>query len=163
MRLLNPVGKTFVVGLILSFAFANLAQADGIEGTWRLIKRQLPDGTVQTPPTVVGLGTTTHGLRHLNVFWHTPDGKPASIGVISKVKMTANEYTETLIAFTLDDGSGNPAVYNFSGETKTAAVMREGGRISYKLPFDPPSVVYEGNKLTATLEGEFVDYWERVK
>jgi hypothetical protein len=31
------------------------------------------------------------------------------------------------------------------------------------LPFDPPSVVYEGDKLTATLEGAFVDYWERLK
>ena len=163
MCLLTWVGKRLVAGLILSFAFITLSLADGVEGTWRLIKRQLPDGTVQTSPTVVGLGTLTNGLRHLNVFWQTPDGKPASIGVISKVKLTSNEYTETLIAFALDDGSGNPVVYNFAGETKTAAVMREGGRISYKLPFDPPSVVYEGDKLTATLEGAFVDYWERVK
>ena len=162
MRLSISVGKPLVVGLVLWFALATLALADGVEGTWRLIKRQLPDGTVQTPPTVVGLWTLTNGLRHINVFWHTPDGKPASIGVISKVKVTPNEYTETLIAFALDDGSGNPVVYNFSGETKTAAVMREGGRISYKLPFDPPSVVYQGDKLTATLEGAFVDYWERV-
>ena len=163
MHLFTSVGKQLLVGLMVSLSFATFALADGIEGTWRLIKRDLPDGTVQTPPTVVGLSTTTNGLRHLNVFWKTPDGKPASIGVISKVKLTANEYTETLIAFTLDDGSGNPAVYNFSRETKTAAVMREGGRISYKLPFDPPSVVYEGDKLTATAEGAFVDYWERVK
>ena len=163
MCLLNSIGKRLVVGFILSLAFVTFALADGIEGTWRLVKRQLPDGTVQTPPTVVGLGTLTNGLRHLNVFWQTPDGKPASIGVISKVQLTSNEYTETLIAFVLDDGSANPVVYNFSGETKTAAVMREGGRISYKMPFDPPSVVYDGNKLTATLDGAFVDYWERVK
>ena len=49
-----------------------------------------------------------------------------------------------------------------SGETKTAVVTREGGRISYKLPFDAPSIVIEGDKLTATAEGLFVDYWERV-
>ena len=163
MHPFTSVRKQLVSGFILSFAFVTLALADGVEGTWRLIKRQLPDGTVQTPPTVVGLGTLTNGLRHLNVFWHTPDGKAASIGIISKVKVTSSEYTETLIAFALDDGSGNPVIYNFSGETKTAAVMREGGRISYKLPFDPPAVVYEGDKLTATLEGVFVDYWERVK
>jgi hypothetical protein len=163
MRLFIAVGKRFVVGLILSFAFVTLSHAHGIEGTWRLVMRQLPDGTVQTPPTVAGLGTLTNGFRHLNVFWQTPDGKPASVGVVSKVKLTSNEYTETLIAFALDDGSGNPVVYNFTGETKTAAVMREGGRISYQLPFDPPSVVYEGDKMTATLEGAFVDYWERVE
>ena len=113
----------------------------------------------------VGFGVTRFAARsgRLNVFWHTPEGKPASIGVISKISMSANEYTETLIAFALDDGSGNPVAYNFSGETKTAAATRENGRISYKLPFDPPAVVYEGDKLTATLEGAFVDYWERVK
>ena len=162
MRLI-AIGKRLVIGLIVSSACATLALADGIDGTWRLIKRELPDGTVQTPPVVVGLGTSTNGLRHLNVFWHTPDGRPASIGVISKIKVTATEYTETLIAFTLDDGSGQPAAYNFSGETRTAPVTTEGRRISFKLPFDPPSVVYDGDKLTATLEGVFVDYWERLK
>ena len=93
MHPLISVGKQLLVGLMVSLSFATLALADGIEGTWRLIKRELPDGTVQTPPTVVGLGTTKKGLRHLNVFWHTPDGKPASIGVISKVKLTANEWS----------------------------------------------------------------------
>jgi len=160
---LTSAGKRLLIGLVFSSACATLAFADGIDGTWRLIKRELPDGTVQTPPSVVGLGTSTNGLRHLNVFWHTPDGKPASIGVISKIKVTATQYTETLIAFTLDDGSGQPAVYNFSGETKTVPVTTEGRRISFKLPFDPPSVVYDGDKLTATLEGAFVDYWERLK
>jgi hypothetical protein len=31
-----------------------------------------------------------------------------------------------------------------------------------KLPFDPPSVVFEGNKIVATAKGMFVDYWEKV-
>jgi hypothetical protein len=163
MCLLTSVGKRLVAGLILSFAFVMPAVADSVEGTWRPIKRELPDGTVQTPPKVVGLFTLNYGFRHLNVFWRTPDGKSASIGVVSNVKLSSNEYTETLIAFALDDGSGNPVIYNFSGETKTAAVSRVGRRIAYKLPFDPPSVVYDGDKLTATLEGVFVDYWERVR
>ena len=38
--------------------------------------------------------------------------------------------------------------------------VEEGGRISFKLPFDPPSVVIEGDKMTATAEDMFVDYWE---
>ena len=38
MRLLISVGKPLFVGLALSLAFATLALADGIEGTWRLIK-----------------------------------------------------------------------------------------------------------------------------
>ena len=90
---LIAIGKRLVIGLLFSSVCATLAFADGIDGTWRLIKRVLPDGTVQTPPAVVGLGTSTNGLRHLNVFWHTPDGKPASIGVISRIKFTATEYS----------------------------------------------------------------------
>ena len=38
----------------------------------------------------------------------------------------------------------------------------EGGRIEFKPPFDPPALVFEGNKMTATLEKEFVDVWEKV-
>ena len=160
MRLLTSL-QPLLAGLVLSIASA--AWADDIDGTWRLVKRQLPDGTIQTPPTVVGVGTLINGIRHLNVFWHAPDGTPGSIGVISKVALTDNQYTETLIALVYDDGSGKAPAYNFSGDTKTAAVTRGGGRIAYKLPFDPPSVVYQGDELVATLEGAFVDYWVRVK
>ena len=163
MRMLTSTAKRILTGVMLSLAFSFPVFADGIDGTWRLIKRELPDGTELTPPAVVGLHTITHGMRHLNVFWHTPDGRPASIGVISKVKLSASDFTETLLAFGLDDGSGNPVAYNFVEETKTVPVTREGRRLSYKMPFDPPSVVYEGDKGIAALEGAFVDYWERVK
>jgi hypothetical protein len=163
MSLRTTVAQRLVAGLTLWLAFATFALADGIEGTWRLVKRELPDGTAQTPPTVVGLGTVINGQRHLNVFWRTAAGTPASFGLISEVKVTSSDYTETLIASVFDDGSGQPVVYNFSGETKAAAITRTGRRIAYKLPFDPPSVVYDGDRLTATLEGAFVDYWERVK
>ena len=163
MSVLTSVFQRLVAGLILSLGIATFALADDIEGTWRLVKRQLPDGTIQTPPTVVGLYTVVNGQRHLNVFWRTPEGKPASVGSVSKVRLTSNDYTETLIASVFDDGSGQPVAYNFSGETKSAVITREGRRASYQLPFDPPSVVIDGDRLTATLEGAFVDYWERVK
>lgn len=163
MGLFASISQRLVAGLILLLSVATVALADDVEGTWRLVKRELPDGTIQTPPTVVGLGTLVKGMRHLNVFWRTPEGKPASFGIISKITLTSNEYTETLLASAFDDGSGRPVSYNFSGETKSAVVTREGGRTSYQLPFDPPSVVYDGDKLTATLQGAFVDYWERVK
>jgi hypothetical protein len=139
------------------------AHAGDIEGTWRLAKRVLPDGTVLVPPAVVGMGTAIDGMRHLNVFWTRPDGRGGSVGLISKYRLTANSYTETLLASAFDDGSGGPIVRGTSGETRTVPVTREGGRVSYQLPFDPPKVVYEGDTLTATLEGAFVDYWERVK
>lgn len=153
-----------VSGMLVALALAGAsAHAGDIEGTWRLVKRVLPDGTVLVPPAVYGMGTAINGTRHLNVFWQTPDGKAASYGVISKYRLTANTYTETTLASAFDDGSGGPVSRGVNGETKSVPVNREGGRISYKLPFDPPAVAYEGDSLTATMEGVLVDHWERVR
>ena len=149
-----------LVGLVL---MGPAAHAGDIEGTWRLVKRVLPDGTVIAPPGVQGMGTAINGMRHLNVFWQTPDGKSASVGLVSKYRLTANTYTETLLASTFDDGSGNPTARGVSGETKSVPATRQSGRVSYQLPFDPPAVVYDGDSLIATQEGVFVDHWERVK
>jgi hypothetical protein len=63
----------------------------------------------------------------------------------------------------MNDGSGKLPTYNVTGATERTPVVREGGRIAFKLPFGEPSVVFEGDKLTATLEGQFIDYWERVR
>lgn len=149
-----------VVGLMLS---ASIALAGDIEGTWRLTKRVLPDGTVVLPPAVQGMGTAINGFRHLNVFWQTPEGKPGSYGLVSKYRLSANTYTETILASAFDDGSGGPIQRGVAGDTKSAPVSRQDGRVSYQLPFDPPKVVFDGDRMTATLEGAFVDHWERVK
>jgi hypothetical protein len=77
--------------------------------------------------------------------------------------MSSTEYTETALLLARDDGSGKPPTYNLMGGTKTVPVTRDGPRIAFKLPFDPPSVVFEGDKFTATLEKAFIDYWERVR
>ena len=163
MGLFTLAWQRSAFGLALLFGIGFFAHADEIEGTFRLVKRQLPDGTIQTPPTVAGMWTMVKGHRQLNVFWHTPEGRHASAGAISTYRITPHEYTETLIYFAIDDGSGNPVPYNASGETKRAVVTRDVGRIMFKLPFDGQSVVFEGDKMTATLTGAFTDYWERVK
>ncbi len=151
------------VMLVALAMMGSVAHAGDIEGTWRLVKRVLPDGTVLTPPAVHGMGTAINGMRHLNVFWQTPDGKAASHNAISKYRLTANTYTETTLVSAFDDGSGGPVTRGVHGETKSVPVTRQGGRISYQLPFDPLAVVYDGDSLTATMEGVLVDYWERVK
>jgi hypothetical protein len=125
--------------------------------------RKLPDGTTLAPPAVQGATTRENGLWSRVVFWHTPEGKPASFSAISNYKFSEAEYTETLLFSALDDGSGRAPAYNLTPKTASVPVTREGRRIAFRLPFDPPSVVIEGDKLTATAEGRFVDYWERVR
>ena len=61
-----------MLGLMSTTAFA---ADDPLTGSWRLVKRKLPDGTIQTSPAVGGMSTTTvSGVNHKNVFWQTPDG-----------------------------------------------------------------------------------------
>ena len=152
-----------LIASLLLPLFCSLAHAQQIDGTWKLVMRKLPDGTTQVPPAVLGAYTNHNGLRNLNVFWHTPDGKPASFSQVSTYKMSDADYTETLLFSAMNDGSGKPTTYNLTGATATTPITREGGGLAFTLPFGEPSVVFQGDKLTATLKGQFVDYWERVR
>jgi len=156
------LGRSFWFAVALLLMGCGIAQAQELEGTWRLVMRKLPDGKTQAPPAVLGVYTDYKGLQNLNVFWHTPEGKPAFVSRISTYKLSGTEYTETLLVTAMDDGSGKPTAYNLTGAIESTPVTREGGRLAFKLPFGEPSVVVEGDKFTATMEGQFVDYWERV-
>jgi hypothetical protein len=158
----KPVLTCWLVAVLVLLS-CGLAQAQEFEGAWKLTMRKLPDGTTLMPPAVQGAIIVQAGTLTRVVFWHTPEGKPASVSRVSTYKMSPTEYTETLLFSALDDGSGKAPVYNQTPQTKSTPVTREGGRISFKLPFDPPSVVIEGDKWTATAEGRFVDYFERAR
>jgi hypothetical protein len=155
----NFLSVRLISALIAYLAFVVLARAGDIDGTWRLVMRKLPDGTVQTPPAVHGMFSIKNGLNHIIVFAPTPSGKPGCLSEISKWEWSESEVAVTPILTVFDDGSGKPPVYATGGETKRTPVSREGNRVSYQHPIDPPFVVWEGDKLTATLKGVFVDYW----
>jgi len=138
--------------------------APSIEGTYRLISRQTPDGTMLRPPEVMGLFTYTKTHRNFNSVMKDAAGKFRSFSLVSTYTLTAaTEYTETLLySVRTDQSGGKEPVYDFSGQTGRAPVTVEGGRIQFKAPFAPPAFVFEGNKLTATLDGR-VDVWEKVE
>jgi len=163
MNVFSSVARGLAVGLILSLGLCGYASAEDLDGTWQLVMRKLPDGTVQTPPAVQGRFTVKNGVAQLVVFWPTPNGTPASLSELSRWEWSENEVAATPLLVIFDDGSGKPALYAVGGETKRTPVARQGARVSYQHPIDAPFIVWEANKLTATLEGEFVDYWERVR
>ena len=163
MDLFISVSRRVIAGLIISFTLCAFAYADNPDGTYRLVMRKLSDGTVLTPPAVQGMGTFKNGVYQLIVFWHTPDGKPASLSSLSKWAWSETEVAATPLVVIFDDGSGKPPVYAVGGETKRVPVTRQGARVSHPHPIDPVFMVWEGDKETATLEGVFVDHWERVK
>ncbi len=136
-----------------------------LEGTYKLVSRDLPDGTKQFPPDVVGLLTYTKEYRNGNIYWKDADGKHSSVSYMGSYKLTDKEYSEKSIYHLVNDETGGKKLrYDLLSESGTAPVMRKNGRIEFTLPLrDEPRLVFEGNKMTAIMEGAFVHHWERVK
>jgi hypothetical protein len=144
-------------------ALSAAAQSPSIEGTYQLVSRTLPDGAVLKPPAIMGLLTYTKTHRNFNIVIKDATGKFYSYSLVSTYKVTPTEYSETLLFSILNDQpGGKDIVYDLSGKTQSVPVTMEGGRLQFKPPFDPPALAFEGNKMTATLEGGFVDVWEKV-
>lgn len=138
-----------------------------IEGTYRLVSRDLPDGSKQVPPTMDGLMTFTKGYRNFNIYSKDARGKVFSVSYVATYRLTPNEYREKSIFFLVNDEIGGKAVsYDLSAPSGTSPVKVTGIRIETKLPLHgEPDIVFEGNKMTATgkgVYGTFVDHWHRV-
>jgi hypothetical protein len=158
----KPLPSCLLVAVMLQLT-CGLAQAQELEGTWKLVMRKFQDGTTQTPPAIQGAATWHNGLRHAIVDGHTPEGKLWSFSIISNYKLSATEWTETVLLSVFDHGNGKLPDYNVTGASKTSPVTHEGPRISFKPASEPVSYAFEGDKWTVTSEGVFVDYFERVR
>jgi hypothetical protein len=146
-----------------------------LEGTYRLVSRTLPDGTRQSPPDIIGLMTYAKGHRTVNIMWKEPDGKLYALALGSTYTFTPREYSETLLfVIEHDQITGAGTNYDFTPRTRTTSVTVDGGRLQFKLPFDPPTVVFDGKTLTATAQsGIFappvpapegrIDVWEKLE
>lgn len=153
----------------LSFTFIDRPEEDhlmkvpSIVGTYKFVSRTLPDGTVLKPPMVNGIQTFTKDDRNFNIMWADKDGKRFSFSVYSTYKFTDKDYTESIIFGIMNDEISGKGLTYITDQTKTAPITYDGKKLEFKLPFDPPAVTFEGNKMTATAEGMFTDTWEKVK
>ena len=154
-----------VLGLLgISTGSAQQQQDISIVGTYTFVSRQLSDGTIQTPPDVIGIYTCTKTYRNFNLVEKNKQGNMRSVSIISTYSLTDTQYSETLLAMVnSEQGSGKEVVYDVSGKTGTSPVTVEDGHIQFKLPVDPLpiSVRLKGNTLTA-IGPDFVDTWEKV-
>lgn len=139
-------------------------KSPSIEGTYRLVSRDLPNGTKQVPPSIVGLITFTKHYRNFNIYWKDAGGKAMSISGIATYQITNKEYRETNVYYLVNDEIGGKGLsYDVSGSSDASPVAIKGTRIEMKFPLHgEPKVAFEGNKMTATAAGAFVDHWERV-
>ncbi len=155
-----------LASLSLIFLTAPL-KPPSIEGTYRLVSRDLPDGSKQVPPAIDGLLTYTKGYRNFNIYWKDARGKAFSVSYVATYQLTPKEYREKSIFFLVNDEIGGKGVSDdLSGPSGSSPVTITGMRIEMKLPLHgEPEVVFGGNKMTATGKGAygtFVDHWERV-
>ena len=163
-RQFSTLSGILVIMVVLLSAMAASAQTLSLEGTYQISSRKLPDGTMLRPPNIMGLLTYTKSRRNFNLVIKDATGKLYSYSLVSTYTLTATEYSETRLFSILNDQiGGKDIVYDLSEKTRSVPVKMEGGRLQFKPPFDPPALVFEGNKMTATLEGEFVDEWEKVR
>ena len=152
--------------IVLTGAAAPL-KPPSIEGTYRLVSRDLPDGSKQVPPAIEGLITYSKGYRNFNIYWKDARGKTLSISNIATYQLTPTEYREkSLFHLVNDEISGKGPSYDWSNPDGASPVTIAGIRIALKLPLHgEPEIVFEGNRMTATGKsdaGSFVDHWERV-
>jgi hypothetical protein len=92
-------------------------------------------------------------------------GKFRSFSLVSTYMLTGTEYRETvLFSIRTDQIGGKDIVYDLSGQTRSAPVTVDGGRLQFTLPVEGRALVFEGNKVTATAaDNANVDIWEKVE
>jgi hypothetical protein len=155
------IAGRMLAGLVIGLALSAATQAQ--DSTWRLVKRELPNGAVLTPPDAYGMSSTRNGLNELVVFARAPDGKMTSVTGLSKWEWSEDRVTVTPLLRIVDMGDGKPPRYLVGGEAKSSTLAKSAGSVRYQHPIDPPFIVLEGDRMTATLDGVFVDYWEKMQ
>lgn len=142
---------------------AGASETPSLVGTYKLMLRELPDGAKETAPIIMGLLTYTKTHRNLDVVHKDANGKYFSYSLVSTYKLADGEYTETLLFSVVNDETNGEGIhYELAGQTRSVPVVVKDGKLEFKMPFDPPTVVFDQNWITAKAEGAFTDYWERV-
>jgi hypothetical protein len=133
-----------------------------------LVRRELPDGTVQHPPAVKGMITFTREYRNFSVVWKDEKDRYYSECYVARYTLTDKEYSETSDYLIVNDQIGGKGIsYDLSNTTAKSPVSIDGKRISFALPqpFERAlsiTVEFDEGILKATGEDLFVDYWEKV-
>jgi hypothetical protein len=162
----TTLALVFIPVILLTGAAAPV-NLPSLEGTYRFVSRDLPDGSKQVPPAIDGLMTFTKGYRNFNIYWKDAKGKVFSVSYVASYTLTGTAYSEKSIFFTVNDEIGGKGVmYDLAAPSGSTPVKVTGTRLEMTLPLHgEPDIAFDGNTVTATGNGafgKFVDHWERV-
>src|SRR5438105_4030545 len=96
-QFLGRISVVFVIAVTAPSMAEETRPAPNIEGTYRLISRTLPNGTMLRAPDVMGLYTVTKTHKSVNVAERDADGKLFFVTRVATYHLTASEYSETNI------------------------------------------------------------------
>ena len=157
------IGWGKLLGAVAFVSVLSGCMKPGLEGTYVLESRDLPNGKVMRTPDIVGCMTYDGGRRNFNVYWKEADGTPVSISSIAQYELTGREYRETSEYYATNGIEGGPK-YDLSPQTGNSPVTHHDGRIEFKFPLhDEPQAVFDAHGLTATRPGVFVDHWKKIR
>ena len=141
-----------------------------IVGTYQLVRRELPDGTIQFPPHVKGIMTYTNEVRNYSSAWEDDKGKFYAECYFARYTLTDKEYTETseyLVVTVKDPNGGQGGSYDLSSTTIKSPVTFDGKRISFALPHPFEKVLsiilaFDEGGLKAIGKDRFIDYFDKI-
>jgi hypothetical protein len=156
--------KLSLSAMLVTFIFSSFAfsASDDLEGTYRLVLRKLNDGTRISAPDVAGLMTFTKTDRNYNVVYKDKNGEVHSYSLISKYELTDKDYTERVVYSLLNEGGGKEASYKMEEESVTVPVKKVEGKLEFKMPFEPVTVTFHGDRIVAKNDN-YTDYWEKIE
>lgn len=160
----SPRMLGYLAPIVVALTGVGCARPVSIEGTYTLVRRELPDGGIMRPPDVVGCMTFSETYRNFNICWKDGDGRRHSVSYVATYSLSDKEYSEeSIYRMVNDEISGEGLSYDFSRPSGSSPVSIEDGGIEFRFPlYDEPSGVFEGDEFTATQPGDFVDFWEKV-
>jgi hypothetical protein len=171
----SPFARYCVVGL-LGLACAALMSSlssrttapslntSDIAGTYELTSRVMSNGEQIHPPAIVALYTMDHGRGNFNLFVRNKDGTLASESTISRYILTAAQYCEWIVYTTRNNLDG-PGLTNEAPAVSDhcARVTSKDGRIVFTPPGEGVESSFDKEGFTATIPGQFVDHWRKIR
>jgi hypothetical protein len=140
------------------------ASPSDIAGSYELVKRVMSDGKEIHPPAIGALYSLIGGRGNLNLFLKQKDGKLASESTISRYTLTADEYCEWIV-FTSRVDLDEPGVINKAPAVTNhcSPITQKDGRIIFAPAGEGVTLSFDKTGFTATIAGQFVDHWERLR
>jgi hypothetical protein len=160
-------GAILALAAALAAAWAPCAvagKANALEGSYRLVKRVLPNGKEVKYPHIVGFMTYTATERSFNIMWKDAKGTPVSLSLIAGYTLSGGKYCEKPV-YWMQNNMGVPGIfYDWPKEkSQCAEVATDASSTSFDVPGEPERIRFTRDGFVATAKDMWTDTWKRVE